>query len=121
MKERQQGGILNISSVAGKAGGVTAGAHYSVSKAGVICLTKMFASALAPFGVRVNAIAPGPVDTAMFEMYPPQAKEDLRKMCPLGRFADTGDIAEAALFLLSDGAKHITGEIMDVNGGMLMD
>ena len=121
MKERQQGGILNVSSVAGKVGGVTAGAHYSVSKAGVICLTKMFARALAPFGVRVNAIAPGPVDTAMFEIYPPQAKEDLIKMCPLGRFADTGDIAEAALFLLSDGAKHITGEIMDVNGGMLMD
>jgi 3-oxoacyl-[acyl-carrier protein] reductase len=121
MKQRHQGGILNISSIAGKIGGTAAGAHYSVSKAGVICLTKMFARALAPFGVRVNAIAPGPVDTAMTEIYPSQAREDLIKMCPLGRFADTGDIAEAALFLLSDGAKHITGEIMDVNGGMLMD
>jgi len=121
MKERRQGGILNIASVAGKIGGVASGAHYSVSKAGVICLTQMFAKVLAPFGVRVNAIAPGPVDTAMGQLFSPQQREDLVKMCPLGRFADTGDIAEAALFLLSDGAKHITGEIMDVNGGMFMD
>lgn len=121
MRERRQGGILNIASVAGKIGGVASGAHYSVSKAGVICLTKMFAKVLAPFGVRVNAIAPGPVDTAMGQLFSPQQREDLVKMCPLGRFAETGDIAEAALFLLSDGAKHITGEIMDVNGGMFMD
>jgi 3-oxoacyl-[acyl-carrier protein] reductase len=121
MRERRQGGILNISSVAGKVGGVASGAHYSVSKAGVICLTKMFAKVLAPFGVRVNAIAPGPVDTDMSQLFSPQQREDLLKMCPLGRFADTGDIAEAALFLLSDGAKHITGEVLDVNGGMLMD
>jgi len=121
MRERRQGGILNIASVAGKVGGVASGAHYSVSKAGVICLTKMFAKVLAPFGVRVNAIAPGPVDTNMSQLFSPQQREDLLKMCPLGRFADTGDIADAALFLLSDGAKHITGEVMDVNGGMLMD
>ena len=121
MRERRQGGILNIASVAGKVGGVASGAHYSVSKAGVICLTKMFAKVLAPFGVRVNAIAPGPVDTDMSQLFSPQQREDLLKMCPLGRFADTGDIAEAALFLLSDGAKHITGEVLDVNGGMLMD
>jgi NAD(P)-dependent dehydrogenase (short-subunit alcohol dehydrogenase family) len=121
MRERRQGGILNIASVAGKVGGVASGAHYSVSKAGVICLTKMFAKVLAPFGVRVNAIAPGPVDTNMSQQFSPQQREDLLKMCPLGRFADTGDIAEAALFLLSDGAKHITGEVMDVNGGMFMD
>ena len=121
MKERRQGGILNIASVAGKIGGVASGAHYSVSKAGVICLTKMFAKVLAPFGITVNAIAPGPVDTAMSQLFSPQEREDLIKMCPLGRFADTGDIAEAALFLLSNSGKHITGEILDVNGGMLMD
>jgi 3-oxoacyl-[acyl-carrier protein] reductase len=121
MQERRRGGILNIASVAGKIGGVASGAHYSVSKSGVICLTKMFAKVLAPFGVRVNAIAPGPVDTAMGRLFSPQQREDLVKMCPLGRFADTGDIAEAVLFLLSDGARHITGEIMDVNGGMFMD
>ena len=121
MRERRRGKVLNIASVAGKIGGVAAGAHYAVSKAGVICLTKMFAKVLAPFGITVNAIAPGPVDTDMGRLFSPQEREDLIKMCPLGRFADTGDIAEAALFLLSDGAKHITGEIVDVNGGMLMD
>jgi len=121
MKKRRQGKILNIASLAGKVGGIAAGAHYSASKAGVICLTKTFARELAPFGVTVNGIAPGPVDTDMGRLFSHQAREDLIQKCPLGRFADTGDIAEAAIFLLSDGAKHITGEILDVNGGMLMD
>ncbi len=121
MKKRRQGKILNIASLAGKVGGIVAGAHYSASKAGVICLTKTFARELAPFGVTVNGIAPGPVDTDMGRLFSPQAREDLIQKCPLGRFADTEDIAQAALFLVSDGAKHITGAILDVNGGMLMD
>jgi len=111
MKKRRQGKILNIASLAGKVG----------SKAGVICLTKTFARELAPFAVTVNGIAPGPVDTDMGRLFSPRAREDLIQKCPLGRFADTEDIAQAALFLVSDGAKHITGEILDVNGGMLMD
>jgi len=121
MKKRRQGKILNMASIAGKIGGIATGAHYSASKAGVICLTKVFAKELAPFGVTVNGIAPGPVDTPMAKAFPPEVREDLTKMCPLGRFADTGDVAAAAIFLLSDGTKHITGEILDVNGGMLMD
>ena len=121
MKKNRQGTILNMASIAGKTGGIAVGAHYSASKAGVICLTKVFAKELAPFGVTVNAIAPGPVETAMTEAFPPKAREDLRKSCPLSRFADARDVAEAAVFLLSDGARHITGEILDVNGGMLMD
>lgn len=96
-------------------------AHYAASKAGVICLTKSFAKELAAFGVTVNAIAPGPVDTAMTQAWPPEAREDVLRQCPLGRLADTEDVAEAALFLLSDAAKHITGEILDINGGTLMD
>jgi len=121
MKGQGQGRILNMASLAGKVGGIAVGAHYAASKAGVICLTKSFAKALAPFGVRVNAIAPGPVDTAMTQAFPPEAREELVGQCPLGRLADTEDIAEAALFLLSDAAKHITGEILDINGGTLMD
>lgn len=121
MKDQRQGKILNMASIAGKVGGISAGVHYSASKAGVICLTKCFAKELAPFGVRVNAIAPGPVDTPLVQAFPPEVRADLARNCPLGRLGDTGDIAEAAVFLLSDGAKHITGEILDVNGGLLMD
>jgi 3-oxoacyl-[acyl-carrier protein] reductase len=121
MKRQRQGRILNMASVAGKVGGLAVGAHYAASKAGVICLTKSFAKALASFGVTVNALAPGPVDTAMARAFPPEVREGLIRQCPLGRLADTEDVAEAALFLLSDAAKHITGEILDINGGLLMD
>jgi 3-oxoacyl-[acyl-carrier protein] reductase len=121
MKRQRQGRILNMASSAGKMGGIAAGAHYSASKAGVICLTKVFARELAAFGVTVNAIAPGFVDTALIQDFPPEVIENYKKNCPLGTLADLGDVAEAALFLLSDGAKHITGEILDVNGGVLMD
>jgi 3-oxoacyl-[acyl-carrier protein] reductase len=121
MKKKQRGTILNLASIAGKVGGLSSGAHYAVSKAGVICLTKIFARELAPFGVRVNALAPGPVDTAMLTAFPKETREKLSKDCPLGKLADVDDIAEAALFLISDSAKHITGEILDINGGLLMD
>ena len=121
MKSQRQGRILNMASLAGKVGGIVVGAHYSASKAGVICLTKSFAKALGPYGVTVNALAPGPVDTAMIQDWPKEVKEDFAKQAPLGRVAQTEDIAEPALFLLSDAAKHITGEILDINGGVLMD
>jgi 3-oxoacyl-[acyl-carrier protein] reductase len=122
MKRQQNGNILNMASIAGKVGGVVVGPHYSASKAGVICLTKSFAKALAPYGVRVNGISPGPVDTEMTRAWPKDILENYAKQVPLGgRFADTRDICEAALFLISDAARHITGEILDVNGGLLMD
>ena len=87
----------------------------------MICLTKVFAKLLAPSGVTVNAIAPGPVDTDMIKDFPPESWKILREQSPLGRIADTDDIAEGAMFLLSDGAKHITGETLNINGGLLMD
>ena len=121
MKKQRQGRILNMASLAGKVGGLAAGTHYSASKAGVICLTKSFARELAPYGVTVNALAPGPVDTDMLQTLPPERKEIMMNQCPLGRFADTTDIAGAALFLLSDSARHITGATLDINGGILMD
>ncbi len=121
MKKQGHGKILNMASLAGKVGGVVVGAHYAASKAGVICLTKSFAKALAPYGVNVNALAPGPIDTAMTQVWPQEMRDDFAKQTPLGRFAQTEDLSEAALFLLSDGARHITGEILDVNGGLLMD
>jgi 3-oxoacyl-[acyl-carrier protein] reductase len=121
MTKQGRGRILNMASVAGKAGGVAAGAHYSASKAGVICLTKVFAKLLAPAGVTVNAIAPGPVDTDMVKDFSPESWKILKEQSPLGRIADTDDIADGAMFLLSDGAKHITGETLNINGGLLMD
>jgi 3-oxoacyl-[acyl-carrier protein] reductase len=121
MKAQRKGKILNMASIAGKVGGLSSGAHYAVSKAGVICLTKILAREMAPFGVRVNALAPGPVDTPMLKTFSPEIREGFSKDCPLGRLADVDDIAEAAIFLLSDHAKHITGEILDINGGLLMD
>lgn len=120
MKKQKRGRILSMASMAGKVGGLAAGAHYSASKAGVICLTKSFARALAPYSVTVNALAPGPVDTDMLQTLPPDRREFMRTACPLERFADTTDIAAAALFLLSDAARHITGTTLDVNGGLFM-
>jgi len=121
MKRQKAGTILNMASLAGKVGGVVVGPHYAASKAGVICLTKSFAKALAPYGVRVNAISPGPIETAMTADWPAEMRANFAKQTPLGRFAQAEDISEAALFLVSDGARHITGEILDVNGGLLMD
>ena len=121
LKKQKSGRILNMASIAGKVGGLAAGAHYSASKAGVICLTKTFAKALAPYGVTVNAIAPGPVATEMLDTFTDEARAGLLGQILTGRFADISDISEAALYLLSDAARHVTGETLNVNGGMFMD
>lgn len=121
MKEQRGGRILNMASLAGQVGGLAAGAHYSASKAGVICLTKSFARELAPYDVTVNALAPGPVDTDMLQTLPPDRKTMMMNQCPLGRFADAIDVAGPALFVLSEAAKHITGSTIDINGGLRMN
>lgn len=118
MIARQSGAVINLASVAGKTGGVVSGAPYSVSKAGIECLTKSLARELAPHGVRVNAIAPGIIDTALTAHHDPAFVDAI----PLGGSkGEPRDVAEAALFLASDRSRHITGEILDVNGGLLMD
>ncbi len=115
MKKVKYGNIINISSVAGKEGG-TVGAHYAASKAGVIGLTKSLARELAPYNIRVNAVAPGPVDT---EFLSDDMKEKLRKLSLLGRIAKPEEIAHAVRFLIEN--EHITGETINVNGGRYMD
>lgn len=117
MKAQKGGAMINLASVAGKTGGVVSGAPYSVSKAGIECLTKSLARELAPHGVRVNAIAPGIIDTALTANH----DQSFVDAIPLGGKGEPRDVAEAALFLASDRSKHITGEILDVNGGLLMD
>ncbi|MBC7189790.1 SDR family oxidoreductase [Candidatus Aerophobetes bacterium] len=121
MIARRWGKIVNIASLAGKVGGLIVGAHYAVSKAGIICLTKALARRLAPYGINVNAVAPGQIKTKMTDIWSDEDKERFRKEIPLGRFGEPEEVAEAVLFLVSERAKFITGEILDVNGGILMD
>jgi len=122
MKKQKSGKIVNISSCAAKVGGVRAAASYSVSKAGVSNLTICLAKELAPYKVNVNAIAPSMIDTPMTNQpgYGKEAKVNFVKTIPLG-LGKPEDIADAILFLVSDRSRYITGEILDVNGGFVMD
>ncbi len=117
MKAQKRGAIINIASIAGKTGGIVAGAPYSVSKAGIDCLTKCLARELAPHGIRANSIAPGIIDTQLTANHP----QSFVDAVPLGVKGQPQDVAACALFLASEDSRHITGELIDVNGGLLMD
>lgn len=121
MKAQRYGRIVNIGSVAGRMGGTNAGADYVASKGGVIAFTKKLAMELGPFGITVNAVNPGPTRTDLTADWPEEYWRDVIKRIPLGRFGDTDDIAEGVAFLASDRAKFITGETLEVNGGLLVD
>ena len=119
MIKRRSGSIVNMSSVVGITGngGQT---NYSASKAGVIGFTKSLAREVASRGVRVNAIAPGFIETAMTEKIPAEAKEKMKAGIPLGRTGKGEDVAAAALFLCSELSSYVTGEVIKVDGGMAM-
>ncbi len=122
MKSTGRGTIINIASTAGKSGGsVMAGIHYAASKAAVICMTKSLAKYGAAQRIRVNAVAPGPTVTEMTAAWGEDANAKIAEAIPLGRYGDPEEIAEAVAFLASDKASWITGEIIDVNGGLIMD
>lgn len=121
MKDQRYGKIINIASTAGKTAGANNGAHYAVSKAGVICFTKSLARQAAPFNINVNAVCPGPTETDMVNQWDPKSKAMVLNQIPLNRFSSPIDIANGVLFLASDYARNVTGEILDVNGGMIMD
>ncbi len=120
MKKQRSGRIVNLGSVAGKIGGFRTCA-YSVSKAGIICFTKVLARELASFGITVNAVAPGMIDTEMAQNISGGDFSRYLKSIPLGKIGSPEDVANTVAFLVSDEARYITGEIVDVNGGMLMD
>lgn len=120
MRKQKWGRIINLASQAGKTGGLLIGAHYSASKAAVICMTKSFAAAMAPDKVTVNSIAPGIIGTEFLNGVP--GIENLFTRIPMGRAPGKAiDVANAICFLASEEAQYITGETMDVNGGLLMD
>jgi 3-oxoacyl-[acyl-carrier protein] reductase len=121
MTKQRWGRIVNLGSIAGKVGGIMTGANYSVSKAGVMCFTKALARELAPFRITVNAVAPGVIETQMIQNITGGDSSAYLKTIPLGHIGSPEDVANAVAFLTSDEASYITGEILDVNGGMLMD
>jgi len=120
MKKRNKGKIINITSVAAKIGGINAAACYGASKAGVSNLTIQTAKELLPYNINVNGIAPGAIDTPLWEVYGPIKKEESFRNSIRGAGSPL-DIAEVVVFLASPKARYITGEIIDVNGGTFMD
>jgi 3-oxoacyl-[acyl-carrier protein] reductase len=116
---RQQGRVVNVSSLSGFAGMFGQG-NYAATKAGVVALTKVAARELARQQITVNAIAPGVIETDIIASVPDEMRKKYLEQIPLGRFGQVQDIVGAAMFLCSPLARYITGQVIHVNGGMLM-
>ncbi len=119
MMKARGGAIVNVTSVVGEAGNAGQAA-YAAAKAGQIGLTKAVARELASRNIRVNAVAPGYIDTDMTAALPEAAKTKMTDMIPLSRLGTAADVASAVAFLASDQASYVTGEVLRVNGGMYM-
>lgn len=119
MMKARSGSIVNIASVVGLMGNAGQ-ANYSASKGGLIALTKTSARELGGRGIRVNAVAPGFINSKMTEVLPDAVKQQMLSIIPMKKFGEVSDIAKCVSFLSGDAASYITGQVISVNGGMLM-
>tara|TARA_Y100001960_G_scaffold57174_1_gene58913 strand:+ start:2186 stop:2926 length:741 start_codon:yes stop_codon:yes gene_type:complete len=119
MMKQKSGAIVNIASIVGVMGNFGQ-ANYSASKAGLIGFTKSLAREVAPRGIRANAIAPGFIDTEMTRVLEKSVRDKLIEQIPLAKLGQPGDVANCVSFLVSEKASYITGQVININGGMLM-
>lgn len=117
MKEQKSGKIVNLASTAGQMGGFIVGVNYSVSKAGVICMTKALSKVAIKFGINVNCVAPGLIDTDMTTSYPPETVASMKSGIPIGRLGSADEVADGIVFLASEKASYIVGTTLYINGG----
>lgn len=120
MIERGGGVIVNVSSVVGRTGAMGAGVHYCTAKAGLIGFTRALAHQLAPYHIRVNAVAPGMIDTPMIRWRTPEQLREHLQTVPLRRVGQPEEIAEVVRFLCSPSSSYLTGQTLDANGGQYM-
>jgi 3-oxoacyl-[acyl-carrier protein] reductase len=121
MMERKSGAIVNVVSIAGRNGGGPGAGAYATAKGALITLTKSMAKELAPFGIRVNGVSPGVVDTPFHEVFStPEMIRNFVAQIPLGRMGKSEEIAKVIAFLASDAASFVVGETIEANGGQLM-
>lgn len=117
MKEKKSGKIINISSIAGRMGGIVTAISYATSKGAIITLTKSLAKICGPYNINVNCLAPGTIETEMTKSWDKNWKGNILKGIPLRRFGTAQDVANAIVFLASEKSSFMTGAIIDLNGG----
>ena len=119
MMKARTGAIVNIASIIGLIGNAGQ-CNYAASKAGVIALTKSTAKELAGRGIRINAVAPGFIETKMTEVLPDDVRQKMMANIPMKRFGSPEDVAKVVVFLASEAASYMTGQVLTISGGMVM-